>query len=73
MNISRTTSETGPCGGYVIDHIMPLTWGGADEPSNMQWQITLDAKAKDRLELKIHRHAFRNESYGLLAKTRFWI
>lgn len=36
--------------GYVIDHITPLKRGGADEPSNMQWQTVEDAKAKDRLE-----------------------
>ena len=36
--------------GYVIDHIVPLTRGGADSPSNMQWQTKADAKAKDRVE-----------------------
>src|SRR5262245_53217310 len=24
--------------GYVVDHIVPLECGGADTPSNMQWQ-----------------------------------
>jgi hypothetical protein len=38
--------------GYVIDHIMPLACGGADMPSNMQWQTTADAKAKDQHERK---------------------
>lgn len=40
----------GPCKGYVIDHVKPLACGGADAPSNMQWQTTADAKAKDRWE-----------------------
>lgn len=36
--------------GFVIDHIMPLACGGADVPSNMQWQTITDAKAKDQTE-----------------------
>ena len=36
--------------GYVIDHIRPLACGGADDPSNMQWQTIEAAKAKDRVE-----------------------
>lgn len=36
--------------GYVVDHINPLKRGGADEPSNMQWQTIADAKAKDKWE-----------------------
>jgi hypothetical protein len=36
--------------GYVIDHIKPLACGGADDPSNMQWQTIEAAKMKDRLE-----------------------
>jgi len=39
-----------PCTGYVIDHVDPLKRGGADAPSNMQWQTTADAKAKDKVE-----------------------
>jgi hypothetical protein len=33
-----------------VDHIVPLMRGGADEPSNMQWQGAAEAKAKDRAE-----------------------
>jgi len=36
--------------GYVVDHIKPLACGGADDPSNMQWQTIADAKAKDKVE-----------------------
>jgi hypothetical protein len=36
--------------GHVIDHIVPLACGGADAPSNMQWQTIAAAKAKDRTE-----------------------
>jgi len=36
--------------GYVVDHIVPLECGGADLPSNMQWQTVQEAKIKDRTE-----------------------
>ncbi len=45
-----TGKTSGACPGYVVDHIMPLKRGGADDPSNMQWQTTGAAKAKDRWE-----------------------
>ena len=47
-----TGKSKGPCKGYVIDHIKPLACGGPDRPSNMQWQTTADAKAKDKWERK---------------------
>src|SRR5262245_25813168 len=37
--------------GYVVDHIIPLECGGADVPSNMQWQSVQEAKIKDRTEV----------------------
>lgn len=40
------------CHGYVIDHIRPLACGGADDPSNMQWQTVEEGKAKDKWERK---------------------
>jgi hypothetical protein len=36
--------------GYVVDHIIALKRGGADDPSNMQWQTIAEGKAKDKLE-----------------------
>src|SRR5262249_47195941 len=41
--------------GYVIDHIIPLECGGADAPSNMQWQTVQEAKIKDRSERNCRR------------------
>jgi hypothetical protein len=45
-----TGAHRGPCPGYVVDHIQPLCAGGADHPSNMQWQTIEAAKVKDREE-----------------------
>ncbi len=41
---------SGACPGYVIDHIIALKRGGADDPVNMQWQSVEEAKAKDKVE-----------------------
>jgi len=41
---------SGSCPGFVIDHVNPLECGGADAPSNMQWQTVADGKAKDKTE-----------------------
>lgn len=38
--------------GYIVDHVVPLACGGADDPSNMQWQTVSAAKAKDKWERK---------------------
>lgn len=45
-----TGRSAGRCPGYVIDHRKALECGGADLPSNMQWQTTAAAKTKDRTE-----------------------
>lgn len=45
-----TGKSSGACSGYVIDHVKPLGCGGADAPSNMQWQTTADGKAKNKTE-----------------------
>lgn len=47
-----TGKSNGACPGYVIDHVKPLAKGGADVPSNMQWQTQSAAKAKDKWERK---------------------
>ena len=43
-----TGKSGGACPGNVIDHVTPLKRGGADAPSNMQWQNTQEAKAKEK-------------------------
>ncbi len=45
-----TGRSAGACPGYVIDHVRPLCRGGADSPSNMQWQTVAAGKAKDKTE-----------------------
>jgi hypothetical protein len=45
-----TTGRTGPCPGYVVDHVEPLACGGIDAPENMQWQSVAEAHAKDKWE-----------------------
>ncbi len=45
-----TGKTSGRCPGYVIDHVKALKHGGADSPSNMQWQTTSEAKGKDKWE-----------------------
>lgn len=45
-----TGKTTGACHGYVVDHLMPLCWGGADEPDNMSWQTKADSLKKDEFE-----------------------
>ncbi len=45
-----TGKSSGGCPGYVVDHIVALKRGGADAPSNMEWQTIEAAKAKDKWE-----------------------
>lgn len=40
----------GACNGYVVDRVIPVFCGGAEDPSNMQWQTLAQAKEKDRWE-----------------------
>lgn len=45
-----TGKTSGACPEHVVDHVQALECGGPDAASNMQWQITADGKAKDKLE-----------------------
>ena len=47
-----TGRASGACPGYVKDHVLRLACGGPDAVSNLQWQTTRDAKAKDKWETK---------------------
>jgi hypothetical protein len=46
-----TNLTTGPCPGYVIDHIRPRCACGPDTPENMQWQELAESREKDRAEV----------------------
>jgi hypothetical protein len=41
--------------GYVINHILPIECGGADVPSNMQWQSVEESKSRDRTDRNCRR------------------
>lgn len=43
-------NTSGRCPGYVIDHVNPLECGGADSPTNMQWESVAEGKSKDKTE-----------------------
>lgn len=45
-----TGRNTGPCSGYVVDHIIPLKRCGPDTPANLQWLTAAQAKDKFRWE-----------------------
>ena len=47
-----TGRTSGACPGYIKDHIVSLACGGPDAVSNLQWQTTAEAKAKDKWETK---------------------
>ena len=45
-----THKHSQSCPGYVVDHVIALDCGGADKPSNMQYQTIAAGKAKDKIE-----------------------
>jgi hypothetical protein len=45
-----TGRKSGACPGYRKDHVIALCAGGSDSASNLQWQTTAAAKAKDKTE-----------------------
>lgn len=47
-----TGRTSGACPGYTIDHSVALCKGGLDIPSNLSYQTTAEAKAKDKIECK---------------------
>jgi len=62
VNACPTTGKfTGPCAGYVVDHIIPLSSFGPDRPDNMQWQTVEAAKKKDQLEFEAYQARLKHE------------
>lgn len=49
------TGHPGGWAGRVVDHIIPLCAGGADAPSNMQWQLAAASYRKDAFERALCR------------------
>ncbi len=47
-----TGRTRGACPGWVADHRIALACGGPDTPTNLQWQMTAEGKAKDKWERK---------------------
>lgn len=45
-----TGRTRGECAGYVVDRVIPIVCGGAEDPANMRWITLAEAKAKARWE-----------------------
>ncbi len=56
-----TGEFSGPCSGFVVDHIIPLATYGPDRADNMQWQSIEEAKHKDKLEFEAYLVRVRAE------------
>jgi hypothetical protein len=54
MGLPHAASRSAPAKSvgtaHAAAHIEALKHGGLDEPANMEWQSTDEAKAKDRTE-----------------------
>lgn len=46
--------SSGPCAGWVLDHVVPLACLGQDSVSNLQWLPTAMWKAKSLWERRIY-------------------
>lgn len=51
--------KTDKCGGYVVDHVIPLCLGGKNDPSNMQWQTDPQGIEKDKAEVSLCRWVYK--------------
>jgi hypothetical protein len=54
-----TGRTTGPCKGWAIDHVLPLSCGGCDMIENLQWlknsiKSCAGRECKDRWERKVY-------------------
>lgn len=45
-----TGKADGPCIGFVVNHVVPLCWGGKDAPLNMEWQDVTKSYLRDKFE-----------------------
>lgn len=60
-----TGSSNGACSGWAIDHVIPLSCGGCDSVSNMQWLPdelkSKEKTGKDRFERKVYQKDIKCE------------
>lgn len=52
LNACPATGKAGmgACTGWVVNHIVPLCYGGADEPGNMEWEQRAPSYKRDAFE-----------------------
>lgn len=51
-----THQFTGPCPGWIMDHLHSLECGGLDVPENLWWQTVAEARLKDQQEKQCWRY-----------------